>query len=231
MSDHRYWRGALPALASGFTAYAMDRRGRGESGPFREDHTIERDYEDVVAVVAAADPPVHLLGHSSGARYAMHAALRVPELASLMLYEPALFRPIPSPILADLAEAGSRHDRDALLTIFLRDILHLSDQDLVRRRDTPIWTYWLEQALTLPPEMRSLEGYRFDPQEFADMSAPALLLLGSESRPPMKQGVEEAAAALPNSRIAILRGQGHAAITEAPELLVEQVDKFVASLP
>jgi pimeloyl-ACP methyl ester carboxylesterase len=208
----------------------MDRRGRGESGPFREDHVIERDYEDVLAVVEAAEPPVHLLGHSSGARYSMHAALRVPELASLMLYEPALFRPIPSPILADLAEGESRRDRDALLTIFLRDILHLSDQDIVRRRDTPRWMYWLEQALTLPPEMRSLDGYRFDPQEFAGMSAPALLLLGSESRPPMKQAVEEVAAALPNSRIAILRGQGHAAITEAPELLVEQVDKFVASL-
>ena len=230
LSDHRYWSGAFPALASGFTVYAMDRRGRGDSGPFREDHTIERDYEDVLAVVAAADPPVHLLGHSSGARYAMHAALRVPELASLMLYEPALFRPIPSPILADLAEAGSRHDRDALLTIFLRDILRLSDQDIVRRRDTPLWTYWLEQALTLPPEMRSLDGYRFDPQEFADVSAPTLLLLGSESRPPIKQGVEEVAAALPNSRIAILRGQGHSAITEAPELVVEQVDKFVASV-
>jgi pimeloyl-ACP methyl ester carboxylesterase len=231
MSDHRYWRGALPALASGFTVHAMDRRGRGESDPFREDHTIERDYEDVLAVVAAANPPVHLLGHSSGARYAMHAALRVPELASLMLYEPALFRPIPSPILADLAEGESRQDRDALLTIFLRDILHLTDQDLIRRRETSLWTYWLEQALTLPPEMRSLGGYRFDPQEFADVSAPALLLLGSESRPPMKQGVEEVAAALANSRIAILRGQGHAAITEAPELVVEQVDKFVASLP
>jgi pimeloyl-ACP methyl ester carboxylesterase len=230
MSDHRYWRGALPALASEFTVYTMDRRGRGESGPLREDHTIERDYEDVLAVVAAADAPVRLLGHSSGARYAMHAALRVPELASLMLYEPALFRPIPPPILADLAEGESRHDREALLTIFLRDILGLSDQDIVRRRDTPLWTYWLEQALTLPPEMRSLDDYRFNPQEFADMGAPALLLLGSESRAPMKQGVEEVAAALPNSRIAILRGQGHSAITEAPELLVEQVDKFVASV-
>ncbi len=161
----------------------------------------------------------------------MHAALRVPELASLMLYEPALFRPIPSPILADLAEAASRHDRDALLTISLRDILRLSDHDIARRRDTPLWTYWLEQALTLPPEMRSLDGYRSDPQEFTDMSAIALLLLGSESRPPMQQAVEEVAAAFPNSRIAILRGQGHAAITEAPDLLVEQVDKFVASLP
>ncbi len=68
LSDHRYWRGAMPALTSKFNVYAMDRRGRGESGPFREDHAIERDYEDVLAVVEAADPPVHLLGHSSGAR-------------------------------------------------------------------------------------------------------------------------------------------------------------------
>jgi pimeloyl-ACP methyl ester carboxylesterase len=229
MNDHRYWMPVIRALTDAYTVSAMDRRGRGVSGPFGDDHTIERDYEDVAAVMATAPEPVHLVGHSSGARYAMHAALGPSAVRGLVLYEPALFRPMPPEILDDLARAEANGDRDLALTIFLRDVLGMREDDLAARRTSPVWGYWRQQALTLPPEMRSLTDYRFDPTDFAGLAVPTLLLLGSKSPPPVRQAVEAIAAAIPDSRIAILEGQGHSAITDAPQLVVRELRTFFAS--
>jgi pimeloyl-ACP methyl ester carboxylesterase len=230
MNDHRYWKDIVPSLTNSFTVYAMDRRGRGRSGPFRADHAIERDYEDVAAVVGAAPEPVHLVGHSSGARYAMHAALEASGVRSLVLYEPALFRPLPAGILDGFARAEADGDRDLAITVFLHDVLGGTQEQVTTKRSSPAWSYWREQALTLPPEMRSLSGYRFDPADFAELRAPTLLLLGSESPPAMRREVEAIAAAIPGSRVAILDGQGHSAITEAPELVVRELRAFFGSV-
>jgi pimeloyl-ACP methyl ester carboxylesterase len=230
MNDHRAWGRGLPALASAFTVYAMDRRGRGESGPFRADHSIERDYEDVLAVVAAAEAPVHLLGHSSGAHYARHAALRAPELASLILYEPPPFYSLSDQILARFADAEAKQDRDAILMTFLCDVTGESEQDVTARRKTFLWAYWMQQALTLPPEMRSLTGYRSEAEAFSRLRVPTLVLLGSESPLVMRRASGEIARVLPDSRIDILDGQGHAAFAEAPDLFALHVQSFIGSL-
>ena len=64
-ADHGRWAPVLPALQERFTVLAMDRRGRGGSGD-AEDYEIEREYEDVAAVVEWAGDGVDLLGHSHG---------------------------------------------------------------------------------------------------------------------------------------------------------------------
>ncbi|MGH9199572.1 MAG: alpha/beta fold hydrolase, partial [Acidimicrobiia bacterium] len=84
-ADHTRWSPLLPALEQHFTVYAMDRRGRGESGD-AEPYALEREFEDVAAVVNAARPQVNLLGHSYGALCAMEAALRTTRLQKLVLY-------------------------------------------------------------------------------------------------------------------------------------------------
>jgi pimeloyl-ACP methyl ester carboxylesterase len=65
--DRRIWLPAARILAERFTVVLTDRRGRGESGPYRRDHVIEREFEDVAAVVRGLQPPVTLVGHSSSA--------------------------------------------------------------------------------------------------------------------------------------------------------------------
>ena len=73
LNDRNAWGAVLPALAQHHTVYAMDRRGRGESGQPAE-HALERQFEDVVAVIEAAGAPVDLIGHSYGAHCALGAA-------------------------------------------------------------------------------------------------------------------------------------------------------------
>ena len=72
-----------------------------------------------------------------------------------------------------------------------------------------------------------LTDYRFDPAAFPRLEVPTLLLLGTESPPPMRAEVEKVAAAIPDSRIVILPGQGHSAVTEAPDLLAGEIRSFI----
>jgi pimeloyl-ACP methyl ester carboxylesterase len=64
-ADHSRWAPVLPELEAHFTVLALDRRGRGQSGD-ADEYALEREFEDVVAVVEAAGSDVNVLGHSHG---------------------------------------------------------------------------------------------------------------------------------------------------------------------
>lgn len=83
------WKPILPALEKYRTVYAVDRRGRGESGD-GSNYAIEREFDDVAAVVDPIGNGVDLLGHSFGAVCALEAGLRTSHLRKLILYEPPL---------------------------------------------------------------------------------------------------------------------------------------------
>src|SRR3954452_6172232 len=73
-------------LAREFTVYTYDRRGRGESGDTAP-YAVEREIEDIEALVEAAGGPVCVYGISSGAALALEAAVRMPAIERLALYE------------------------------------------------------------------------------------------------------------------------------------------------
>jgi pimeloyl-ACP methyl ester carboxylesterase len=89
-ADRARWAAIRPQLEEHFTVTAVDRRGRGDSGDGRN-YAAEREYDDIVAVVDALDPPVLLFGHSFGAICSLEAALRTDRLDGLILYEPPMF--------------------------------------------------------------------------------------------------------------------------------------------
>ena len=78
-------------LAERHSVWVYSRRGRGGSGD-GPDYAVQREVEDVLAVVAAAGDGAHLVGHSFGAVCCLFAATRSPSLRSLVLYEPPLPR-------------------------------------------------------------------------------------------------------------------------------------------
>jgi pimeloyl-ACP methyl ester carboxylesterase len=76
----------FPALEQHFTVYAVDRRGHVKSGD-SPTYAIEREFEDIAAVVDDIGEPVSVLGHSFGGLCALEAALLTPNIRKLILYE------------------------------------------------------------------------------------------------------------------------------------------------
>src|SRR5512140_993881 len=107
-ADHARWAPILPALEARFTVHAIDRRGRGASGDAAE-YVLEREFEDVAAVIDAVGEPAFVLGHSYGAISSLEPSLRTANVRKLVLYEP------PIPLGATIQPAGAVERLEALL--------------------------------------------------------------------------------------------------------------------
>lgn len=81
-ADHTIWDGLVPRLTPYVTVYAMDRRGRGASGDNKA-FAVEREVEDVAAVVNGIGGRVDVMGHAYGALWALEAATLTPNIARL----------------------------------------------------------------------------------------------------------------------------------------------------
>src|SRR5215207_11658700 len=71
--DRTITRPLAEELAKHFTVINYDRRGRGDSGDTAP-HAIEREIEDLRALVAEVGGTASVYGHSSGAGLVLHAA-------------------------------------------------------------------------------------------------------------------------------------------------------------
>jgi len=222
-SDARQWAKVVPLMAPDFTVMVMNRRGRGSSGPIRPDHSLDVEYDDIAAVARAAGGPVHLVGHSSGTRFALHAALRVPELAGLVLYEPPPPETFPPGVLESLARLEASGDREGILEVFLLDVAGNDEDALAFIRGRPIWPIMVDNALTLPAELRAARQYRFDPGLLATLSVPATCLVGEHSGPEVRRAADEVARTLATAEVRVLAGQGHGAMFSAPDLFAGEV--------
>jgi len=229
-ADHTTWEPVQPALRERFTTLAVDRRGRGASGD-ADDYAIEREFEDVAAVCAAVEGPVRLFGHSYGALCSLGAAPAIPDLHRLGLYEPPLAvgdGPAAPPALLDrLDDLAATGDREAVLEAFFHDVTD-SPERLELYRTRPTWPARLAAALTVPRECRAIPGFWPDPEAYADLTVPTRVLLGGETRAALANATWGAADLFPDAELVSLPGQGHAAIDEAPDLLVETVADFLA---
>jgi pimeloyl-ACP methyl ester carboxylesterase len=104
----------------------------------------------------------------------------------------------------------------------------LTPEELEQMRASPTWPARVAAAHTVTREVRAEEAYRVDPERFRELAAPVLVLLGDESPDWAPEGTDRIRAALPNTRVSLLRGQGHVAITTAPKLVADEVARFLS---
>jgi pimeloyl-ACP methyl ester carboxylesterase len=228
-ADHGRWAPVLPALQERFTVLAMDRRGRGGSGD-AEDYAIEREYEDVAAVVEWAGDGVDLLGHSHGGVCAIEAARLTDRLGRLVLYEaPMGFIRSPQHVVDRLEELLAADERDELLAVFLGEVAGLPEDQIALMRSLPAWEGRLAAAGTIPREERVTREYVFDPERFRELRVPTLLLQGGDSPPAFAQAADALHAVLPDSRLVVMPGQRHAAMDTGTELFTTEVLGFLDS--
>jgi pimeloyl-ACP methyl ester carboxylesterase len=214
-----------PHLEKHFTFIAIDRRGRGDSTDGSE-YSLAGECDDVAAVVRDAGDGAMLFGHSYGGLIAAGAALRL-ELPRLALYEPAMGGGLSTEDTIDrwegLIEAG---ERDTVTREFLRDVAGNSQADIERLEGTPLWELRRGIVHTLPRELRAELAHRIEDWALAEIDAPALLLVGSESPAWAVESVDTHERTLPRAEKRVLEGEGHGANLTAPELLGGELIRF-----
>lgn len=233
-SERSRWRPVLAALASRFTVYAMDRRGRGASKDAKE-YSIEREFADVAALVDSIGEPVAVVSHSYGAICALEATRLTANIQRLVLYEP----PIATQAMT-AAEAGAleetiaeierrlaKDDRAGALEAFYTRNLRMPPEEQEAVKRLPSWPARLALAHTLPRELRETRRYRFDAERFKTHAVPTLLVLGGDSVPRYHDATALLQRSLAGSRLAVLAGQKHTAIDAAPELFAATVLDFL----
>jgi len=220
------WLPVATAMAAHCTCYVMDRWGRGASEA-RAEYSLEREIEDVVAVLEAAGPGAYLLGHSSGAIYALETALSAP-VAGLVLYEPPLHGWAEAePIHVRIQSAAEEERYDEALSIFFGEILEVPEEELSQLRTTPAWDAMVD---LIPPTVREWEALRRDILEvdrYRDISVATLLLEGTETADHHSSATEALQGTLPDARTVLLDGQGHDANLTAPELVAREAAAFL----
>ncbi|HEX6654055.1 MAG TPA: alpha/beta hydrolase [Thermoleophilaceae bacterium] len=217
-----------PHLQDRFTVIALDRRGRGDSSD-APGYSLDRECDDVTAVVRDAGDGALLFGHSYGGLVAAGAALRL-RLPRLALYEPPMGGGLATEETIDRWEALIEDgERDAVTRAFLLEIAGYSDADVDRLQETPLWEARRQIVHTVPRELRAELAHRMEDWRLAEVDVPALLLVGSESPAWAVESVEAHAETLPRAEKRILQGEGHGANLSAPELLAAELARFFAT--
>lgn len=217
------------ALAPYFTVYAYDRRGRGDSGDTAP-YVVEREIEDLEAVLNVAGGSAFVFGHSSGATLALDAARALPrKIMKLALYEPPFVvddthASMPGDFperLSDLIVSGHQSEAVARWMTFVG----LPDAMVEQMRQSPMWSRMEAMAPSLVFDatvMLDTEQGSPEPlKQWATVNMPTLVMDGTVMRGRedahtfIRHGADELAHALPNARRLILEGQDHGPSNEA----------------
>ena len=212
-------RGFAAALEQHFTVYAYDRRGRGESGD-TPPHAVEREIDDLRALVAEAGGSAYGFGISSGAALLITAAAEGVALSKLALYEPPFVSEADggdwsrayTPRLAETLAAGRNGDAIAL---FMTSIGMPAEQ-VAGMRAQPFWPVFEAVAPTLAYD-NAILGDSSVPREAAGaVAVPTLVAAGGASPANLRVAAKATAEAVPGAVHRELPGQTHDA---SPEVL------------
>jgi pimeloyl-ACP methyl ester carboxylesterase len=218
------------ALEQRFTVLNYDRRGRGDSGDTTP-YAVEREIEDIGALIAAAGGSASVFGYSSGAILTLQAAASGLEITHLVLYEPP-FRPDDSypPPPADLAEqvatlvaAGRRGDAVELYQI---KAIGIPEDVVAQMRHAPFRPGLEAIAHTLAYDAAICGDMSLPTGLLASVATPALVICGEQSVPMLRAAARAAAEKLPSGRLASLPGQSH---DINPEATAPVIADFLAS--
>lgn len=217
-------------LAGRHTVWVYSRRGRGGSGDGL-DYILEREVEDVLAVLAAAGEGAHLFGHSSGAFYALLAAPRARGLRSLALYEPPLHADGEDAGLLEGVESALKAGEPSRAVEHFLPVAGITEQEAgVLRAEEPIWETLCEGIRVFPRELRALQAEgRGRLSAYRPPDVPVLYLYGEETEGSVYPTLDEVAALFPDARFHELPGQRHLAPLFDPASFAEALLAFTAS--
>ncbi len=222
--------GLARLLANDFTVVNYDRRGRGDSADAPE-YAVEREVEDLQAVIEACGDDAFVFGQSSGAVLALDAAACLPQITRLALYEAPLIvddtRPPTGPEYhQQLTELLARGKRGAAVRLFLR-LVGLPRVLIGAMRLTPLWPRLKAIAHTLPYDwlitVEHQRGLGDSLNRWSGIGQPALVLCGGSSGVWMQNGMHALANKLPRATHRTLDRQTH---NLRPKIVAPELAQF-----
>jgi pimeloyl-ACP methyl ester carboxylesterase/ribosomal protein S18 acetylase RimI-like enzyme len=201
------------ALESDFTVLNYDRRGRGQSGD-SPPYAVQREIEDLDALITEAGGRAAVFGYSSGATLALKAAARGLAISKLVLYDPSFvvdesMPPLPRDLpqqLAALVEADRRGDA---VELFQTRVIGMPEAVVAQMRQAPFRPGMEALAHTLVYESILIGDLRVPSDLLSAVSSPTLVISGENSPPVLRAAAQEVADKLPQGRLVVLDGQSH----------------------
>jgi pimeloyl-ACP methyl ester carboxylesterase len=207
------------ALKSRMTVFNYDRRGRGASGD-NPPYAVEREIEDLDALIGEAGGSAAVFGYSSGANLALAAATNGLNITKLALYDAAFLagegvvRP-PKDIASQLAKLVSSDRRGDAVELFQTRLVGIPEQIVVQMRNAPFRPALEAMAHTLVYEAELLGDQNLPTAKLKSLKTPTLAVYGSESPPVLRDAAKAIAEALPNANVRALDGQAHDIVPSA----------------
>jgi pimeloyl-ACP methyl ester carboxylesterase len=227
--------GLMPELAQHlsphYTVYTYDRRGRGESGDTAP-YAVEREVEDIEALIEEAGGSAFVYGISSGGALALEAAIRLGnKVKKLAIYEApynsdAAARKGMSEYANQLKAAIAEGRRGDAAVLFMQLVGTPADQ-VEGMRHAPMWPMFEAVAPTLVYDNAVLGIDGAVPiRRAASVAVPTLVMAGSATIPFMHVTADALAKAIPNAQRRTLEGQTHQVAAEA---IAPALTEFFAS--
>jgi len=205
-------------LADRFTVINYDRRGRGDSTEVKP-FAVEREIEDIAALIEAEGGSASLWGWSSGGALALRAAGNPIGVERTSVYEvPFIVTPGAERPTRDygerLDELVAADDRSGAVKHFMRNAMGIPAPFVAMMRLTPMWRGLKATAHTLPYDWAALGkhttyGASLNPREWASVTAPTLVVCGAKSPAVLQEGSRALAEVLPNAELRELEGISH----------------------
>jgi len=205
------------SLASDYSVYAYDRRGRGESGSGATPYDVQREVEDLAAVIEAAGSDAYVLGASSGGALALEAARQGVPIRRLAVYEaPFIVDDAHAPNdpglgeqIQALVDAGRR---GAAVKKFMK-VVGVPAPMIAMMPLFPVWKKITGIAHTLPYDFAIVlpfeQGEPLPEGHYGPVTVPTVVIAGGKSPAYLRNAQAAIAEQLPGGRLVTLPGQTH----------------------
>ncbi|MBV9817234.1 MAG: alpha/beta hydrolase [Solirubrobacterales bacterium] len=201
------------ALAQRCRVLNYDRRGRGGSGDTAP-YAVQREIEDLAALIGHAGRDVAVFGYSSGANLALRAAAAGLPIGRLVLYEPPYNAHdddprLPADLSARLAELVAAGRRGDAVELYQTVAVGIPEPVVAQLREAPFRPALEAIAHTLAYDAAILGDRSLPSAMLAAVRIPTLVICGDRSVPFLRSAAHAVAATLPDARLTTLADQSH----------------------
>ncbi|MEV0803147.1 BTAD domain-containing putative transcriptional regulator [Kribbella sp. NPDC050281] len=212
LNDRRTFIPLAKRLADGFTVATYDRRGRGDSGDVQP-WAVERELEDLAAVVDVVGGSAYALGVSTGAVFAAEASAQGVPIRGLLLIEPPFIlddtRSVPVDLANRLQELVAQDRYGDATELFLVTAVEMPAEVVAPLRNAPLWKDLEALAPTLVYDVLLMDDFTIPAHWATAITVPALVIDGGQSRDWRRNTARIVADLLPHGRRLTMDGQPH----------------------